>query len=57
MNIGIDGNIYDSNNKKVGSYGYSFCSCRFSWEVDGFIHHFYKKQELVDELERLGYHV
>lgn len=56
MKIGLDGNIYDRNNKKIGSYGYSFISCRFSWEVGGFIHHFYKKEELIDELERLGYH-
>ncbi len=54
----MSGNIYDKNNKIVGSYGYSFSACTFSWVINGGNHHhFYHKDEMLQEFSELGYHI
>lgn len=53
----LDGNICDKHGKVIGDYRYSFRSCRFSFQINGHIYHFWHKEELEKFLEDNNYHV
>lgn len=57
MELKIAGAIYDTHNKEIGRYGYSFTSCRYSFAVGNAIHHFFTGDELIEYLEKNKYHV
>jgi len=44
-----------SDGEVIGSYGYSFASCSFSFEIRGNIHHFWKREDLEYFLAENGY--
>jgi hypothetical protein len=57
MKLNLSGSIYDANNTKIGEYGYSFISCRYSFVVNKAIHHFFKEDELIEYLTKNNYHI
>lgn len=54
MKLQLSGVIY-KDGKRVGTYGYSFTSCSFSYTINGFSEHFLHKEELIELLEKGGY--
>lgn len=54
--LGLAGIIY-KNGKEVGSYGSSFLSCSYNFQIGNRIHHFWKEDELSQYLQDNGYTV
>lgn len=54
--LGLAGVIY-KHGKRVGSYGVSFSSCSYSFQIADRIHHFWKEDELSQFLQDNGYTV
>lgn len=53
----LSGTIYNSSNERVGYYEYSFTNCRWNYELDGADKLFRTKEELLDDIDRHGYHI
>ena len=56
MKLKLDGYIYNSSHNKIGEYFWSPLG-KFSWYLygDTYCHNFLDKEDLIAEIENLGY--
>lgn len=54
--LNLDGKIYDRNGIEIGEYHYSLFYNHYSWWVRcGKPHHFWTKQELLNQAKKCGW--